>query len=299
MLVIFITHAERPLFGSPMPSKTTPFAGRERLQEAVSSLLRKYVDKFYAAYQRRWESERMVLRPLTGDHPNFADYKVRVRSSDEERVEQVKSVIAEATRIYNEEVRELPNIHFDRHLYQPLLLKRGEKIKSAPPGLHESEETFIKELRKYCEEQSMDGAGRYKEVRRNVEIFLLRNHEDIGVRFFRSSGFYPDFILWVKQGSTQRIVFVEPHGMFNEDAPETNDKVRLYQALRELEGQFAASREMIVLDSFIVSVTSYGVMKNRWGGDWERDDFFAEYIIFEDELPMRLPAILGGIPDAP
>jgi hypothetical protein len=45
------------------------------------------------------------------------------------------------------------------------------------------------------------------------------------VSFYDTSDFYPDFILWVKDGDRQRVVFVEPHGMRNDDAPPYSDKV--------------------------------------------------------------------------
>ena len=49
--------------------------------------------------------------------------------------------------------------------------------------------------------------------------FLLRNlTRGKGVGFFDSSGFYPDFILWVKGKDGQRIVFIDPHGMRQEKA---------------------------------------------------------------------------------
>ena len=46
---------------------------------------------------------------------------------------------------------ELPNIHFDRHLYyQPLLVQRSAKVTSKPPALNESERRFVEDLRDYC-----------------------------------------------------------------------------------------------------------------------------------------------------
>ena len=49
--------------------------------------------------------------------------------------------------------------------------------------------------------------------------------------FFEDSGFYPDFILWIKTGDAQRIVFVEPHGMLHENAPEHSQKIGLYETV--------------------------------------------------------------------
>ena len=64
--------------------------------------------------------------------------------------------------------RSCPVFHFDRHLYQPLLVEKGDKVKSTPPALNQSEQQFVKDVKAYwtaeCD-QSLAG----------VEMFLLRN----------------------------------------------------------------------------------------------------------------------------
>jgi hypothetical protein len=62
------------------------------LQEAVQAILRKYVDRFYGVRRQRWDSDNMVLRELTGEHPNFADYTVKIKSSEEKLVDEVKAL---------------------------------------------------------------------------------------------------------------------------------------------------------------------------------------------------------------
>lgn len=59
----------------------TSFAGLTELGEAVRVILRKYVDRFYGVRQRRWDTDNMVPELLTGDHPNFADYTVKIKAS--------------------------------------------------------------------------------------------------------------------------------------------------------------------------------------------------------------------------
>ncbi len=60
-----------------------------------------------------------------------------------ELIGAIKKLIDEGKRIYETETRELPNVHFDRHLYQPLLVERGDRVKSDPPGLNEFEKQFV------------------------------------------------------------------------------------------------------------------------------------------------------------
>jgi hypothetical protein len=78
--------------------------------------------------------------PLTPERTeNFRgrmdNYTVRVPRSEAELITAVKKLIDEGKRLYEAETQELPNIHFDRHLYQPLLVERGDRVKSDPPGL--------------------------------------------------------------------------------------------------------------------------------------------------------------------
>jgi len=74
----------------------------------------------------------------------------------------------------------------------------------------------------------------------NVELFLLRNlSRGAGIGFFEERGFYPDFILWIKNGTCQHIVFVEPHGMLHAAAYVHDDKARLHTVLPDLAGEIA------------------------------------------------------------
>ena len=202
------------------------FAGLAALQEAVESILQKYLEKFYAAHQKRWDSQNMVLRELTGGHKNFADCTVKVKGSEKDLIEEVKTLASTVDGA----VGSLPNVFFDRHLYQPLLKDRGDEVKVSPAGLEPSEEKFVAALEQHL-----------KSADHNDKVFLLRNLSlGKGVGFFSSAGFYPDFILWVKYADgSQKAVFVEPHGMRNEDPPPNNDKVELYLALKDLSDRLA------------------------------------------------------------
>ncbi len=256
------------------------FADKELLQEAVHSILRKYTDKFYRMRQERWDSENMVYRMLGDEDANFQDYTVKIPRSEEKLIEAIQKLINEGERIYKQELSDLPGIHFDRHLYQPLLIERGAKVKSEPPGLNESERRFVEDLRTYCREEKDNFLA-------NREVFLLRNlSRGKGVGFFESRGFYPDFILWIKDEKRQRIVFIEPHGMLHEDAYEHDPKARLHERLPELAKAMGerAGLKNIVLDSFIVSKTPYDDLRKKYeDGKWDKARFAEAHIL----LPER------------
>jgi hypothetical protein len=251
------------------------------LREAVLSILRKYTEKFYRVCQERWDSENMVYQKLDAKDPNLRDYMVKIARSDAQLIEAVRKLIQEGERIYKEETRELPNIHFDRHLYQPLLIERGEKIKSVPPGLNKSEQQFVRDLKDFVRK------GANKSLA-SKEIFLLRNlSRGKGIGFFENEGFYPDFILWIKEGKEQRVVFIEPHGMRQEKAYWSSDKVQLHRRLQELSQHWGekAGLKNVTLDSFIISATPFDELRELYGdGTWTRQQFTDAHILFFERI---------------
>ena len=247
------------------------------LREAVLSILRKYLEKIYRVQQERWDSDHMVYRNLDSSDPNFRDYVVKIPRSEAELIEAVKNLIDEGERIYKEECNELPNIYFDRHLYQPLLIERGDKLKTEPQGLQPSEQQFVKDIRDYVRSEASGTLA-------TKEIFLLRNlSRGKGIGFFENEGFFPDFILWIKEGKNQRIVFIEPHGMRQEKTYWTSDKARLHERLRKLAEEWGSKANLknITLDSFIISATDYDELREYYGdGNWSKQQFSEKHILF-------------------
>lgn len=255
------------------------FAAVAALEQVVFAILRKYLERYYYVQRERWESRNMTYVVMDRKDSNFRDYTIRIPKSDHTLTRAVKELIEEGERLYREDVRKLPNIHFDRHLYQPLLVSRGDRIKSDPPGLTDSEVQFVTDLRRFIREQG-DALG-------EREVFLLRNlSRGKGIGFFESEGFYPDFILWVREKDRQRVVFVEPHGMRMEKAYEADDRARLHERLRERSATWAkaAGVKDVVLDSYVVSATSHDELRPYYGdGSWSKADFAARHILFRDE----------------
>jgi len=255
------------------------FAGTALLNEAALTVLRKYTDKFYRNQQERWDSEHMVYRTLDRDDANFQNYTVKVARGESQLIVAIQKLIDDGDGIYKQDLRDLPTIHFDRHLYQPLLIERGDKVRSEPPGLKESERKFVEDLRAYClaeRDKSLAAA----------EVFLLRNlSRGKGIGFFEKRGFYPDFILWIKRADSQRIVFVEPHGMLHAEAYQHDDKARLHEALPALAVAMCkrSGAKGVALDSFIVSATPFEDLRTRYDdGGWDRKKFTKAHIVFPD-----------------
>ena len=273
--------------------KPNSFRATALLQEAVETILRKYVDRFYRVKQERWDSEHMVYRELDDEDPNFRDYTVKIARGEDELIDAVQKLIEEGERVYKEEIRELPSIHFDRHLYQPLLVERGDKVKSEPPGLNDSERQFVEDMRAYCR------AEKDKSLT-DKEVYLLRNlSRGKGIGFFDKRGFYLDFILWIKDASTQRIVFIEPHGMIHAEAYQHDDKARLHECLPKLAKAIGnrAGLKNVILDSYIVSATPYEDLRTKYDdGTWDKKRFAEAHILFLDrnEEYDYLAYVMGG-----
>ena len=257
----------------------------ERLQETVTGILRQYADRLYRRRREQWESSNMAYKTLDETDSNFrfnigegdrGRYIVKVERSEPELISKIESLIADCQALYDSEDASLPRVHFDRHLYQPLLVKQGNMLTLSPPGLEESEQAFVKDLRQYYADNRID----------DTEVFLLRNQSrGTGVRFFEESGFYPDFILWVKQGESQRVVFIEPHGMLTAKAYVHDHKARLHERLPDLASAISQRSGTcnVSLDSFIVSATRYEELYKRYDdGSWTTEKFASKHILFPE-----------------
>lgn len=250
------------------------------VEAVVAEILKRYMDSFYRLEQRRWDSRHLKYSKLTIRESNFQNYAVRVPASEPELVKTVKKLIKEREKRLRESVRELPNLYFDRHIYQPLLLEPTDDITTTPPGLNVGEKRFVEDLRDYCSKEK-DGALKDK------KLFLLRNlARGKGVGFFESAGFYPDFILWVKEGKNQRIVFIEPHGMLHETVPQRNEKVGLHKKLQADAAPALKKLKYLTLDAFVVSTTPYDKLRDKWvhddGVPWSREDCAKEHVLFPE-----------------
>ncbi|RTI02230.1 restriction endonuclease subunit R [Thermus scotoductus] len=264
------------------------FAERALLQEAVERILCKYLDTFYRRQRERWETETMEYRRLDESDPNLAfnrekdcegkaAYIVKVKRSETDLIKKIQKLSQDLNRLYYQEDGDLPRIHFDGHLYLPLLVEDTERLKTIPPALNRSEAQFVRDLKAFWEEEKDKSmAGK--------EVFLLRNlSRGKGVGFFEERGFYPDFILWILNDKNQHIVFIEPHGMLHAKAYEHDEKAQLHERLQKLTAEMARRSDFkhVTLNSFIISATPYDQLYQHYGdGSWDRNRFAEKHILF-------------------
>lgn len=279
------------LVGAAGLAQPGSWAERQQLQAAVTAILQKYADALYRQRRMAWESQRLVYKPLDAADPNFqfnaaatGNGQYQVRAFGENRSElarQIKGLLDDCNALYQQDGADpLPRIHFDRHLYQPLLLEPGKNIVLSPPGLNEGEQAFVQDLREFW-------AQKRDLLPPDAEVFLLRNQSrGRGVGFYETRQFFPDFILWVKTTDQQRIVFIEPHGMRHAKAYDHDEKAQLYAQLPQLAADIAqrsGNAAAVELDAYLISTTSYQELRQHYAnGYWSREDFADKHILFQE-----------------
>lgn len=258
------------------PEQITPrgFSDLSRLQEVILMILDNYVDRYYNLKLRQEETRRLKPAHLAKDHANLAygSYTLKIPKDRKEEIKKIRELLKQADKLYKADSVEIPTIHFDRHLYTPLVVygKRKDFIKSVPQKLNEGETEFVARLMDYLKANHTEFKGR--------EVFLLRNVSQRGVRFFQTSGFYPDFIMWVRKGNEQTIVFIDPKGIRN-SGNFNDEKIQLHKNIKEIEKKIKAPK--LRFESFILSVSKYKDIGSLW--QRPKQEFEENHILFMED----------------
>ncbi len=286
--------------GSKPVLRITSFDGIEKLHNLILMVLKDYIQRFYRREEKKKTMDYLEVKPLT-----IKEHSTMFPENNEIIIKIPKSLIndiaevAEQLNEYDPDSGKIPEkwkrwdsfiVHLDNHLYTPLVIWKGKKkeeIKSVPVKLNKGETKFVKDFK--------DFLNRNKESFKNKNIFLLRNLSRRGVGFFISSGFYPDFIIWTKNENKQNIIFVDPKGIRNL-GNFNDDKIQLCASyIKEIEKNVneklkeKAEPVTLILDAFIISVSSYEDIKATFGEDkCTKEEFESHNILFqEDEIYIK------------
>ncbi len=258
----------------------------ERWQRIASQLLQKYAKSYYERHLRVYEGKHLESSLLEVESPALSDlnYTIEVLETNENGIPfqdfntiktQIETFLVEAEKDISQfrGSNILLNAWFDNHLYQPLLNDAADqpigcRIKSIKPkGLNDGERRFVGHLRAFIEKA-------YSQDQYTAcEFYLLRNSsvqsKGFGFYFSASGGFYPDFLLWIKQKSAgaekQYLTFIDPHGLRNEDTGFSSDKIQLHMYLKTDFPEIAN----VTLNSFILATSSFDLSAVQ---NWERPD---------------------------
>lgn len=256
----------------------TCFANIRRCQEVVIALLKKYCDRFYSHKKDEFEKPHMGYKEITLGDPNFFDeYRLAIDKSAESIIEEVKAIqkAIEDDKLDDMEFAKMHSIVFLQHLYRPLLHIKGNSdlVRVSPVALNQGEKDFVLDLRDFYSNNKDWFGGR--------ELYLLRNlSKGKGIGFFEAENFHPDFILWLVEGDTQKIAFVDPKGILRLQG--LNDpKIMFHEKIKELEVRL--NDPSVSMSSFIVSNTPLEAVKWWTGDDDSKLEFTKRNVFFQDE----------------
>ncbi len=269
-------------------SKIRTFSQVRLWQELALSLLKKYAERFYNFKKADWEKDKLEYRVLTADDPNFiAEYELAIDQSCTEIIDRINGLKSEMEQgIFNGlDFQGFKAIQFDLHLYKPLLHVNSAHIEVKPVALNEGERQFVTDVQMYCEKNP----DFFKDGR---ELYMLRNmSRGRGIGFFEAGNFYPDFILWVLDGSKQFVNFIDPKGIRNLDGVE-DPKIAFYRTIKNLETRLGDPQ--VILNSFIISNTRYEQV-SWWQDSMTLEEFNARHVYFMENQPEYLRGILEKV----
>ena len=244
-------------------------------EEIAIAMLKKYVDRFYKFKKQEWESEFYEYHELSPSDPNFIDeYKFLIDESQQSIVDQLQVIQSDLeSGIFKDwSFGSGSAMSFDQHLYQPLIHVKSDMIKVSPTSLNEGEKNFVIDVRSFHSENKSFFEGK--------EMYLLRNRSrGRGIGFFEAGNFYPDFIVWILDGTNQYVTFVDPKGLRNLEGPN-DPKIRFYKTIKELEQRLADPN--VVLNSFIVSNTPFQQI-SWWSDDLTKQELGESHVLFQIE----------------
>ena len=289
--------------------RPTCWTERRRLEEAVFDLLKGALERIYRRAQQTWETANMQVPVLREDHANYKfTYRIRVpqklATDAPDFIRQLQSLLQECPKQNWAGMEPLSAVaHFGNHLYQPLLLDATLDRNSGKPSRNEQGQlSFSPDVLTDSEQQFVEMLRDYWTMNNNVahageRMFLLRNlSRGKGVGFFESAGFYPDFILWhILSDGRQRLVFIEPHGMRQDDAPAINNKVEIAREMGlHLDAAIrTAGCPIAEVTAFIISATPFSELNRKHGAGWTVQRYAEHHILFPAEI-AGLPG-LGGL----
>lgn len=261
-----------------LPPERLKIAGQaqmRQLEDVAVDLIAAYADSFWRGQRRRWEHDALEVVTLKPDDPNVVGYELSVNATEERLIEDARELKQQLTAGGNLKYwydRLKIGVVQDKgqaHAYQPLLWARPDReVLVQPVPLDANEKRIVEELTALAQSNAAWLANR--------EIFLIRNlTRGRGVSFFDDFGYYPDFIVWIKERRLQHVLFLDPKGLRRLGLRETQ-KVRLHRDIKIVEDKIRRMDENLLLHAYILSVTSVTLIEEgrRTADEWKREGVY-------------------------
>lgn len=208
------------------------------LHGAVLKALKSYLERYARQAERQYDGEHAVPGVVDRETQVVREYSVTVYGTDDgtgilkEIETALKKPVDEMIKAKETDAT-LPRLYLDWHLFNPLVVQGGTedwkegRVTVVPPALGPGERQLVDDLCRFW--RGHNGDSEYKDM----NVCLLRNLPKVGIGLFRGSGFYPDFILWLRNKKTRQVnvLFVDPHGLHHGGLAGNEDR---FQALKKL-----------------------------------------------------------------
>ena len=139
-----------------------------------------------------------------------------------------------------------------------------------PSALVKTEAELVKDLKNFWKTNHKNPTFKH------LKVYLLRNLPKAGIGLFHRSGFYPDFIMWLKnlKTGTVHVRFIDPHGLHHGGLSGSADKFAALSKLKEFSELPDFKSKKISLDGFTLADTSIEQIpdaKDRSWADLEKE----------------------------
>lgn len=224
----------------------------ERVQAAAAQVLRKYMDRYVRQRERQAESEHVEVGLLEPERQVLREYRIQVRPGA--FLDQIEALLRQTLEARDSD-EPLPRLYVDWSLFNPVLVEGGAAWRKAvsvrPPALKLKERQLMADLKSFWRDNHRRAPFA------DYEVFLLRNMPKAGIGLFHRSGFYPDFIVWIRRQDSGAIHmrFIDPHGLHHDGLEGSKDKFEALRALQVLSELSTFKEKHISLDGFILAFT--------------------------------------------
>jgi hypothetical protein len=226
-----------------------------KVQQAASRALKTYLDRFARLRERQAESAQAKPELVVRERQLVYEYRITVHTDEDGNrlLKEIEELLHRPTKdLLGDAEEPLPRLYMDWHLFNPLLVEGGKEWRAhvavSPPPLVSSEKKLVQDLHGFWTN------NRANREYRDYELCLLRNLPRVGVGMFVRSGFYPDFILWIRNRETRavRVVLLDPHGLHHEGV-NGNDRLAAIAKLRELSKDPRFKAKKVAVDGYLLA----------------------------------------------